>query len=930
MIAAVDAASVAIDLKDFISSESLAEILQTLFTDLVKAVQVMQNHEDGLNLENVNELLTTTATSFIKLVVSKVAEGGLTATIGRFSKGAAKTLAKVIDITGKLSAIEQSLERTAGYTLPNALAVERAVVVIGDPFNPVIDRVWPNVAQEGERVAIYGRNFGFPLEAGEYTADPNEDISACFCQFAQTTTDPENQTSDTSLEAEILQRTNTQIVVTVPDDFEAAFHEGVPVYICMNKKGRESNSRGLGTKGEFQLPEPPEILSVAPEKVLPGSFVAVTGQRFGGNAVAILDGGAPIIPVRIEDRSMILNLAATAAGYVVGEHSLKVKRGTLESPAFPFVIEQATTPPPGSPLPAGWTITVTQLSMTNSPDGEISFLEAMRLANGSLGRPLEFHHPCEDIPLGETGYCGGFRQREEDFVFFQVDEFGNPFPCGPDYKDTIRITSALSGGTVFVSGSGLPPVGNEDILKLNEIILDGTDALGESHGLLLDGASHAKIEEVTLQNWPGDGLHLANDSTGNDLDHITIENIGGNGIGLFNNASGNDFNHVTILGTGEHGIFIEGDSVENTFTHADQDTSDPDAIQNLLPNISHTGGHGVYLTGRANRNAFVNCFIDQAGGSGILLEGDAQENHFDQMVVTRPALNGLHLSGGMVRYNRAFKGTLVGLHGTWEPRDIYHQAGGYGILIENGAHTNLLGPRWVFDNALGGIRLDGAGTDNNFVGRKYRYDPESTYDYQAEPSLVYNCGGHGIHISGGASGNSLELLNVAGNAGDGVLIEGAETTRNRVSGVWTGFQYFVYGTGTEPFPKPNSGNGIHLAEGANGNVIGGFSVSRNNFSLDLENGVLIEGSETTENVVRDTDIGRRRTSEGVTGGKFVGVGKSGIALINGAHGNVIGSEDVNNRVHIDACPEAGILIDGTDHHLIVGCFLGYPNESITY
>ena len=949
-IAAIDAASLLVDLKDFISREALADILQTVFIDVSKAVQIMQNREGGLNVENAYDLVKTTATALMKEVVAKTAEGGLLATVGRFARGTAKTLVKVVDVTGKISAVEQSLERSAGYVLPNALAVERSIAVIGDPFNPVIDRISPTIGQEGERVVIGGRNFGFPLSDGEYTADPNEDISVCFCQYSQSSTDPENQPSDTCLVAEMLRRTNTQISVTVPDDFDAAFQDNFPVYVCITKNGKETNSSLLGEKGQFELLEPPEIFAITPSVVLRGSFFQVSGNRFGSNSVAVIDDYFTITPVRVDDDSMMVVLPNPGTiNFNDGQHTIKVKRGGKESLEATFTIGFPQYTTAGSTLEAGWSIQVTRADMTDeSGDHEISILEAMRMANGS--RLPELHLPCEFLPQEEGG-CP-YREREVDHVTNFFDNDGNPRPGGPFYRDTISVSISLAGQVLSVPAGGFPPVGNGDRIYFNGVILDGAGAGG--HGLYLDSAvSNTTIREVGLRNFSGDGIRLENESKDNNFDDIAIETVSGNGISLFNQSSGNSFNKVTVTGASGHGIFIEGNSdfnnfdnctvstvtgsgirieansVQNAFTYADQDPYDT-----FIPNIYQASEHGIHLTGGASRNTFNNVFIAYSGGAGIFLEGQAQENQFSKMVVTRPGLHGMHLSGPQVRFNRSIRhkpGKLSDTEAAWDLEDIYENAGGYGILIEQGANSNLLGPRQIYKNARGGIRLDGAGTDNNIVGKHYRFD--TYYDNAILPSLVYDNGGnnapngHGVHISNGASYNTLELMNVAGNQGDGVLIKGSGTAGNHISGIWTGFKYFLTEL-TEPLSAPNTGNGLHIADGANANVIGGFSFTRNNFSNDLQNGVLINGVGAVNNVIQDSDIGQTPvvTKTGYTsfGRQYAGIGESGIALKNGASNNVIGCMETDMRVHVDASPDAGIDINESDNNLVLGCFMGSP------
>ena len=71
---------------------------------------------------------------------------------------------------------------------------------------------------------------------------------------------------------------------------------------------------------------------------------------------------------------------------------------------------------------------------------------------------------------------------------------------------------------------------------------------------------------------------------------------------------------------------------------------------------------------------------------------------------------------------------------------------------------------------MGGIRLDGLNTEENFVGKAYHFVPFIATNLL--PSLVYNNTGHGIHLSNGASRNTIELLNVAGNG----LVNGTPVT----------------------------------------------------------------------------------------------------------------------------------------------------------
>ncbi len=1005
IIAAIDVGSVVIDLKDFMKRETLANFIQNVLIDVGKAIQIMQNQGGGLNVENIYLLVRKTAEAVLKAAISEFADAGLSESANRLVKGIGKTFAKAADVTGKISSIGQALERTAGVVTPLALALERSIVVVGDPFNPDVDRISPNIGQEGETVVVSGRNFGFPLPDGQFTEDPNEDLKVEFCQRESSAV--EGAPFANMLEAEIERRTNTQILITVPDNFEETFDSGPfprDIFVCLDKEGSQpSSSEGVGAVGTFMILEPPNILEIRPEIVIRGSIITVRGERFGNKAVAIfdddpateeIDEGITRKPIRVEDTFLVVQLPPPSTpGFGDGDHSVIIKRGKKKSgPGMITIGFPPRTPGSNGLPPSGWTINVTSLTDTIGDDGEISVLEAFKYANGELGvpsqnAPCEFASPPDDCP---------FVPRDTDGIFGDADGEGDcdtvnfPDRCfgGQGFSDSVIVDPPLSGGTANVSEAPAP-LDSGDFYIFRGITIDGT-AAASGNGLTLNGVVRAGADDVTLRGFPGDGIVLQS-SSNNSFDGITIENVGGEGLkilgdsddnqitdltvnGVTGNAlsisggsegniflrtaidtttnghgvhisesSFNRFTTTTIANTGGSGFRIEGATDQTFFSNTDQDTFDSAAIEALIPNISDPGAHGVHLLGGAKRSTFRSLVIAGSTGIGVFLEDDASENYFDRLVVKDAALHGVHLSGDSVQFNR-FQTHKTGklsdeIKAAFDLELIILNSGGYGILLDNGADGNVLGPRRIFDSTSGGIRLDGAGTEENFVGKAYNSPPFAPNDIL--PSLVYNSVGHGIHISNGASRNTIQNLNVSGNGlapdgvnvlavSDGVLIEDPNTIGNRVSGVWTGFQYFVFGTGTEPFAWPNTGNSVQIRNGASGNEIGGFSIVRNNLSNDFLNGVLIEGANTMGNIVRDTDIGRTTTTGTFLGQEFAGPGMNGVAIMGGAHDNLIGSRETDLRVSIDASPNAGILIDASDDNEVVGCFFGQPFLFVDY
>ena len=336
----------------------------------------------------------------LKTAISEFAEAGLAESANRLFSGVGKTLAKVFDITGKISSVGQALERTAGVVTPLALALERSIIVIGDPFNPDVDRISPNIGQEGETVTVSGRNFGFPLPDGQFTVDENEDITVQFCQVAMSAVDPENAAFDMVLDAEIQRRTNTQILITVPDNFEETFDTGagrqggfMSVSIRMEHSRRVPAVSARSERSRSSSPQ--ASWRSGPTRFYGGSMFTVRGERFGESAVAIFDDdpatpdvdeGTIRKPVRVEDDFLIVQLPPpTTPGFGDGAHTVTVKRGSKKSGAAPFTIGFPTrTPGTSSAPPFGWTITITSLTDTIGNDGEVSVIEAFKYANGEL------------------------------------------------------------------------------------------------------------------------------------------------------------------------------------------------------------------------------------------------------------------------------------------------------------------------------------------------------------------------------------------------------------------------------------------------------------------------------------------------------------------------------------------------------------------
>ncbi|HEY1490314.1 MAG TPA: hypothetical protein VGF90_04675, partial [Verrucomicrobiae bacterium] len=139
-------------------------------------------------------------------------------------------------------------------------------------------------------------------------------------------------------------------------------------------------------------------------------------------------------------------------------------------------------------------------------------------------------------------------------------------------------------------------------------------------------------------------------------------------------------------------------------------------------------------------------------------------------------------------------------------------------------------------------------------------------------------------------------------------------TDNIISGCWFG----VASTGTNA--APNAYQGILIAAGASGNIIGGTNaLQRNVLSGDLQYGVFITDTNTTGNVVLGNYIG---TDAG--GSLMVSNELGGVFLADGARGNTIGGTNAGSGNVISGNLGNGILLRGSSvvNNTIQGNFIG--------
>lgn len=864
-LAATDALGVILSVKKVGDSYVRAAVL-----GIAKTISAYRDAGTPLSraafLEISKNLVRDLAKTHAKEQAKKAPEKAL-----QFSLQAARaieTARKQIDVLGKIASGLKAIERGATLFSPGTLAMERAVLVVGDPFAPTITAVRPRQGRAGERVVITGSAFG-------ETAP-----TVTFCEFPESVPPGTEATPIGSpLAATVVETSDTRLVVEVPDGFPDRFTSG-KAHLCV-EKGADSkaDSYPLGEDGIFRFIGTPQVTALSPAPEADGGVITVIGANFvGSRPEARVDGNVVGCSV-VADNELLVTLPALNPGPPGSPvvHTLTVAFGDDVSEGFGFTVSQpAHEVDPG--LLNGSSLSVDELSMNNVANDTLSVLEALLLANGGLGRNLTFD---------EQTRVGGYPN------------------VGAGFRDTVNIPG---GGQTLVLGQALPALDSGDTIDFNGLTLDGSGLPAGSDGLVVDGVTDLRVIDVVLDGFPGDGIRVTNESRGNEFERITIAGSGENGLFVRNECDFNTFEMIEILDSGVDGLNLADLCDHNEFT-------------DLM--IDGAGDDGAELDNGVDRNAFAGLSITDCGGDGLVLTNGALQNRFPgDTEISMVGGTGLVLDGDDVSHN-GFYSPLFSSAAAYRLRTAVRDCGEYGVRIENGASSNTLGLRFVSNCELGGVRVAGPTTTGNTIGRIYNRAITQT-DELTGPliySLVADCGpgsgtaAHGIHLLD-SPGTTLTGLNVSGCDGDAIRLSGASCVNNWLLSIRTGVSDFI--EDTAPAAAPNAGVGLRLTQGASGNVLasrvpvfigtfGGGNLSykhRNRIANDLLGGIVIEEGASA-NQVLDLDIGGTEAAdgEGATGG-------NGIAILSGAADNRIGGTDYREPVIINACPEAAILVEG--------------------
>ncbi len=479
------------------------------------------------------------------------------------------------------------------------------------------------------------------------------------------------------------------------------------------------------------------------------------------------------------------------------------------------------------------------------------------------------------IPVSDPNFSGGV------FTIRPTDRLIGP---GPAVVIDATTQTAFTGNTnaggpeVVLNGASIATPESYGIgfrLGDNGSIVRGMVINGFStQGILITGTNN-RVEGCYIGTDAAGSAAVPNTFAGIEINGgATGNTVGGTTVTARNVISGNDSQGVFIRGAGTTGNVVSGNYVGT--------------------NASGTAAVGNGFAGVEIYQCAGNTVGGAAAGAGNVLSGNSSQG------VAIIAADNNTVAGNFVGLNAAGTGALGNGFG--------------GVQIFDGATGNTIGgstpgARNVCSgNPTVGVSVSDAGSSGNVITGNY------LGTNSAGTGAVPN-GYSGASLYGGASENTVGPNNViSGNSFQGVLIADPNTDDNVVAGNLIGLN----AAGSAALP--NGWSGVELAQGAQGNTVGGFSVAaRNVISGNTNQGVSLNGANTMGNRVAGNYIGTNAAGTAVMGNAWPGV-----EIFSGASANTIGGVESGAGNVISGNGFRGVTLAsaGTNANVFAGNLIG--------
>ncbi|MGJ8643075.1 MAG: IPT/TIG domain-containing protein [Luteolibacter sp.] len=801
-----------------------------------------------------------------------------------FGKKAAQNASLTLKAFAAISSIGQAAERVfEGLIGPKHYAMERALVVFNDPFEPKIRSFLPREGRTGDYISISGNNF----------STTQGQAKAYFCTLPTTVVSGESPQPVKLLEAPVQVGYDTFIGIDVPANWDSVFDESDTVYLCVeNALGTSTTTfSNEDPNRTFTYVGPPQLAAVRADPY-PGSLLTVTGSRFHqerqGPLIVLLDGDPVNNGIIMNSSENVITLQLPA-NIDPGSHTLQLQIGELSSNLLNFTVRSFTGENVGSL--EGLEVTVTKLDFNNVADGEISLGEALLILSGpGLGRDVTQRPEDPEPPAGSR---------------FESDHLSGE-GLGPVFANTLTIANDLETQGVVLSmpASFAPLLAAQagDSFDAGFLTLDMGGAAFP--GFDYSGVAAGRLRHFTLRNFSGPGITLRDGSMGLLIEGVGLEGLTGDGLTISSGAHDNTITNLRIKDASGHGVYVTGEGTECNRIRF---------------------GFGTGLPVGAPEGRIENC-----GGYGVLVEDGAQFNHIQPGAVIGNTLGGIRIVGEDTDSN------ILGINSDirFESVNVFNN-GGHGVYLGTGVDSTLIRYVTSAGNAGDGFRLEGPDCSFN---RLQGIETVPAFAFLLEGGDLTKDDrntGHGVHLLNGAHNNLLgeesstiwgfgERSTITNNVKSGIVLDGSDTTDNRINHLNIG-DAFLFDENSNPFTPVNGEHGIVLQNGANHNVVGDVNGLRDIHISSLPDGAGIWIDNAHFNEVFGCHIG---TIHGNPLAPTSGIGpiKWGVVLRNGAHGNQIGypgrDHFLVDATHIFGgfynlpfnfigfATEAGILLDG--------------------
>lgn len=409
------------------------------------------------------------------------------------------------------------------------------------------------------------------------------------------------------------------------------------------------------------------------------------------------------------------------------------------------------------------------------------------------------------------------------------------------------------------------------------IVLNGAAAGVSVSGLTIDGASanNCVIKGFVIRSFSGNGIVI-----GSDGNTVQTCFIGTNGGG------------TAAASNGGTGVVLQNDAANNTIGGTSA------AVRNL---ISGNRAHGLLLngtgvTGNTVRGNYIGANLAGTiaipnARDGVVIAGGAHAN-------TLGGAGGGNFIAGNGRFGVNVSGT--GTTGNIIATNSIAVNSSSGIQLAAGAATNTIGGlavglgNVISSNGVHGILMTGSDVTGNLVqGNFIGTNGTGTAALKNNRDGVVLAGGAHGNTIGGAGGTNL----ISGNGRFGVNISGAGTTGNTVAANLIGLDV------NSGAVVANASGGIQVADGADGNTLGGTATGTNNIiSGNGRHGILISRADGT--MIQGNRIGTKLDGTGTFG--------------NAGHGIFVTNTSANTMIGGTAAGAANVIANNTGNGVLIG------------